>query len=131
VTFVEDAGDTLHKQRDALDSGYVFDVNADYSNTANQPVRWLAQGATMDAANRGFGKNDQDNEITGVHVSDAIRHQGILGREGARPVQGRLALVLHPAARRQRHLRGAPRAQRVHRSPASAARGTAVGDVDG
>jgi Bacterial protein of unknown function (DUF839) len=30
VTFVEDAGDTLHTQRQALDSGYVFDVTADY-----------------------------------------------------------------------------------------------------
>ncbi len=46
----------------------------DYSNPANQPVRWLAEGrdasATLDSANGGFGTNDGDNEITGVHVSD-------------------------------------------------------------
>jgi hypothetical protein len=84
VTFVEDAGDTLHAQRDALDSGYVLDVRTDYSKPGEEPVRWLAQGrdasATIDAANGGFGKNDQDNEITGVHVSSGDPGpEGILG----------------------------------------------------
>ena len=83
VTFVEDAGDTLHTQRDALDSGYVLDITTDYSR-GGEPLRWLAEGrdasATIDAANGGFCKNDQDNEITGVHVSngDPSPH-GILG----------------------------------------------------
>jgi hypothetical protein len=83
---VEDAGDTLHGQRNALDSGYVLDADADYSNPANQPLRWLAQGrdpsATIDSAFGGFGKNDGDNEITGLHVSngDPTVH-GILGAE--------------------------------------------------
>jgi hypothetical protein len=84
VSFVEDAGDTLHQQRNALDSGYVFDVNTDYSNPANQPVRWLAQGrdpsATIDSDFSGFGKNEGDNEITGIHVSDGDSTvHGILG----------------------------------------------------
>ncbi|MDP9292818.1 MAG: phosphatase, partial [Actinomycetota bacterium] len=84
VTFVEDAGDTLHKQRDALDSGYVFDVGTDYSKPSNQPVRWLAEGrdasATIDSDKAGFGKNDGDNEITGTQVSDGDPGpQGILG----------------------------------------------------
>jgi hypothetical protein len=86
VTFVEDAGDTLHTQRNALDSGYTFDVTLDYSNPANQPVRWLAEGrdasATLDsgASPTGFGKNDGDNEITGVHASDGDPSiGGILG----------------------------------------------------
>jgi hypothetical protein len=84
VTFVEDAGDTLHAQRNALDSGYSFDVTKDYSNPANQPVRWLAQGrdasATIDSAFNGFGKNEGDNEITGIHVSDGDPGiHGILG----------------------------------------------------
>jgi hypothetical protein len=74
ISFVEDAGDTLHGQRNALDSGYVLDVSADYANPANVPLRWLAEGrdpsATIDAANGGFGKNDGDNEITGLYVSD-------------------------------------------------------------
>ena len=81
---VEDAGDTLHSQRNALDSGYAFDVTADYSNASNQPVRWLAEGrdpsATIDSAQNGFGKNDGDNEITGLHVSDGDPSvDGILG----------------------------------------------------
>jgi hypothetical protein len=84
VTFVEDAGDLLHGLRNALDSGYVFDVTKDYSKPANAPLRWLAEGrdasATIDAANGGFGKNDGDNEITGVHVSDGDPStDGILG----------------------------------------------------
>jgi hypothetical protein len=84
VTFVQDAGDTLHTQSGMLDSGYVFDVNADYSNPANQPLRWLAEGrdpsATLDASSGGFGKNEGDNEITGVHVSDGDPSvDGILG----------------------------------------------------
>jgi hypothetical protein len=80
---VEDAGDTLHSQRNALDSGFAFDVNVDFS-TGAQPIRWLAQGrdasATLDSANGGFGKNDGDNEITGPHVSDGDPSvKGILG----------------------------------------------------
>jgi hypothetical protein len=93
LAFVEDAGDGLHGQRDALDSGYVFDVTADYSNTANQPVRWVAEGrdasATIDAANGGFGKNDGDNELTGLHVSDGDPGpNGILGARVPKPFQG-------------------------------------------
>jgi hypothetical protein len=95
VTFVEDAGDTLHQQRSddtrahvpgidaGLDAGYVFDINANYASGA-KPVRWLAQGrdalAAIDAANGGFGKNEGDNEITGVHVSNGDTSPGgILG----------------------------------------------------
>ena len=86
VSFVEDAGDTLHSQRNALDSGYVFDTTLDYSSSANQPVRWLAQGrdpsATIDSAAGGFGKNDGDNEITGLHVSNGdATTGGILGAQ--------------------------------------------------
>ncbi len=84
ITFTEDAGDTLHAQRNGLDSGWVWNVNSDYSDPANQPLRWLAEGrdasATLDADNGGFGKNDGDNEITGVYVSDGDPSaQGILG----------------------------------------------------
>ena len=86
ISFVEDAGDTLHGQRNALDSGYVWNVGTDYSQAANQPVRWLAEGrdpsATLDAANGGFGSNEGDNEITGLHVSDGdTGTDGILGAE--------------------------------------------------
>jgi hypothetical protein len=96
VTFVEDAGDTLHKQRSddtragvagvdaGFDAGYVFDVNTDYSASNKQPIRWLAQGrdalAAIDSAYGGFGKNDGDNEITGVHISNGDPGvEGILG----------------------------------------------------
>jgi hypothetical protein len=86
VTFVEDAGDTLHGQRNALDSGWTWNVNSDYSNPASQPLRWLAEGrdssATLDADNGGFGSNEGDNEITGVLVSDGDPGvNGVLGNE--------------------------------------------------
>ena len=77
---VEDAGDLLHGQRNALDSGYVLDVRG---NQARHPVRWLAEGrdasATYDALfSPGF--NDGDNEITGIHTSDGDPTvNGILG----------------------------------------------------
>jgi len=73
---VEDAGDTLHAQRNALDSAWMFDVTADYSNAANQPIRFIAEGrdasATIDSGLSGSSgfTNDGDNEITGLHVSD-------------------------------------------------------------
>ena len=35
IVFVEDAGDTLHTQRNALDSAWLFDLNTDYSNPAS------------------------------------------------------------------------------------------------
>ncbi len=81
---VEDAGDGLHASRNALDSGYSFDVNADYSNSQNQPVRWIAEGrdpsATIDSATGGFGKNEGDNELTGLLVSNGDPGtDGILG----------------------------------------------------
>jgi len=86
VTFVEDAGDTLHTQRNAFDSGYVFDVTRSYAHTQAQPVRWLALGrdasATVDSQLSGATglKNDGDNEITGIHVSDGDPStHGILG----------------------------------------------------
>jgi hypothetical protein len=90
LSFVEDAGDTLHGQRNALDSGYMIDVTTDYSKPGNVPVRWLAEGrdasATLDSANNGFGKNDSDNEITGLYVSDGDpTKEGILGHRTPHP----------------------------------------------
>lgn len=92
IVFVEDAGDTLHQQRNALDSGYLFDVRYNYSNSANQPVRILAQGrdpsATIDSGllgSAGF-QNEGDNEITGIHVSDGDASvNGLLGAKQPRP----------------------------------------------
>jgi hypothetical protein len=90
VVFVEDAGDLLHTQRNALDSAYVFDVTTNYGAPgAPAPVRLLAEGrdpsATFDSpladdrSNNGF-QNDGDNEITGFHVSDGDPTPGgILG----------------------------------------------------
>jgi hypothetical protein len=82
VAFVEDAGDTLHTQRNALDSGWLLDVTTDYSG-GRQPVRFMAQGrdasATIDSSFSGFG-NDGDNELTGIHASDGDPSpDGLLG----------------------------------------------------
>ncbi len=92
IVFVEDAGDTLHTQRNALDSAFLFDVRLDYSNSANQPVRMLAQGrdssATIDSAFSGLPgfQNEGDNEITGIHVSDGdATIGGLLGAKNPRP----------------------------------------------
>src|SRR5215475_1414364 len=85
---VEDAGDGLHLQRNALDSAYLFDVRVDQS-TGVDPVRFLAEGrdpaATQDnmlsALGNGFN-NEGDNEITGIHMSDG--DPGIGGVLGAK-----------------------------------------------
>jgi hypothetical protein len=82
----EDAGDGLHGQRNALDSGWVFNVTTDYSNPNNQPVRWLAEGrdasATIDAGVSGLG-NEGDNEITGLVAGNG--DPGVNGILGAKP----------------------------------------------
>ncbi len=90
VAFVEDAGDGLHAQRNALDSGYLFDVRANYNNPAMTPVRFLAEGrdasATVDAGFSGVPnfQNEGDNEITGLHVSNGDpTPAGVLGAGNA------------------------------------------------
>jgi hypothetical protein len=80
---VEDAGDTLHAQRNAFDSGYLFELGGDYAH-GQQPIRFLAQGrdasATVDASCGAPCGNDGDNEITGIHVSNGDpTTRGILG----------------------------------------------------
>jgi hypothetical protein len=88
VVFVEDAGDTLHTQRNAFDSGYLLDLRVDYSRPENQLLRILAGGrdpsATLDSAlagSPGF-QNDGDNEITGIHISNGDPTPcGILGAQ--------------------------------------------------
>jgi hypothetical protein len=92
IVFVEDAGDGLHSQRNALDSGWMLDVRLDYSNPANQPIRIIAQGrdpsATIDSGllgTTGF-QNEGDNEITGIHISDGdAGADGLLGAKIPRP----------------------------------------------
>ena len=86
LTFVEDAGDTLHTQRGALDSAYVLDTRVDYSSAgAPDPVRFIAEGrdpsATIDSAGGPLvAGNEGDNEITGIHASDGDASRwGILG----------------------------------------------------
>jgi Bacterial protein of unknown function (DUF839) len=92
---VEDRGDTLHTQHNALDSAFLFDPRVDYANPANQPVRVLAQGrdpsATIDSGLLGTAgfQNEGDNEITGIHVSDGDpTANGILGAKNPHPFDG-------------------------------------------
>jgi hypothetical protein len=81
---VEDAGDSLHAQRDALDSGYLLDLGKKNSK-GPEPVRWLAEGRDASATydhNTSPGYNDGDNEITGIHVSNGDpTAAGILGAQ--------------------------------------------------
>lgn len=95
IVFVEDAGDGLHTQRNALDSAYLFDLNTSYANPANQPVRILAEGrdtsATLDSQFSGLTgfQNEGDNEITGWHQSDGDPGVGgLLGAKIPTPFRG-------------------------------------------
>ncbi len=86
----EDAGDTVHTQRNALDSGYLFGTRVDYSDGSHRPLRVLAEGrdasatidsALADAEVTGF-QNDGDNEITGIHFSNGDpTTTGVLGAQ--------------------------------------------------
>jgi hypothetical protein len=95
VIFVEDAGDGLHTARNALDSAWVLDVTADYSNPATQPARLIAQGrdasATIDSGFSGMPgfQNEGDNELTGIHMSSGDPSKsGILGEAVPRLFKG-------------------------------------------
>jgi len=88
VSAVEDRGDGLHGQLNALDSGWAFDMGTDYSKPGNLVDRFIAEGrdasATIDAnvTPTGFGKNDGDQELTGIHASNGDPGvDGILGAE--------------------------------------------------
>ena len=92
IVFVEDAGDTLHGQRNALDSAYIVDLKVDYSKPNTQPVRLVAEGrdasATVDTGFAGVAgfQNEGDNEITGFHVSNGDPSTGgILGALKPKP----------------------------------------------
>ncbi|HET7526602.1 MAG TPA: hypothetical protein VFK10_11725 [Burkholderiaceae bacterium] len=89
---VEDRGDSLHAQGNALDSGWLFDTRVDYSTGAHKPIRIVAQGrdpsATIDSALSGTSgfQNEGDNEITGIHVSDGDPTlRGLLGAKRPTP----------------------------------------------
>jgi hypothetical protein len=98
LVVVEDRGDGLHTQHNALDSAFAVDVGADYGNSATPPpVRILAQGrdpsATIDSGLVGVGgngfQNEGDNEITGIHVSDGNpRLNGLMGATIPTPFSG-------------------------------------------
>lgn len=86
---VEDAGDSLHGQRNALDSGYELNVG---DKKPGKFTRWLAEGRDASAyydATTSPGYNDGDNEITGIHVSDGDASVGgLLGAKTPRPFDG-------------------------------------------
>jgi hypothetical protein len=90
---VEDAGDSLHAQRNALDSGYLLKLSPDLSvATRIATKRWLAEGRDASAlydATTSPGYNDGDNEVTGIHVSDGDPSiAGILGAKIPLPFGG-------------------------------------------
>ncbi len=92
MILVQDMGDTLHTQINALDSAFLFDTEGDYAHPA-QPVKILAEGrdpsATIDSAlftiGAGF-QNEGDNEITGIHESNGDpTASGLLGAANPKP----------------------------------------------
>src|SRR5215510_14412641 len=62
VLAAEDRGDTLHDQLNTLDSVWAFDVRS----TNPTPLRFIALGRDPSAS----GPGQEDNEPTGVHVSN-------------------------------------------------------------
>ena len=88
---VEDGGDLLHTQRNALDSGFVIDLGGS-DTKAKKISRWLAEGRDASAlydATTNPGYNDGDNEITGIHVSDGDPSvAGLLGAKLPRLYDG-------------------------------------------
>ena len=110
VVFVEDAGDTAAHAAQRARLGLRLRPRTPTTRTRpTQPVRLLAQGRDASAtstppAGNGF-QNDGDNEITGIHVSTATPAGRPARRRDAAAVRGRLARLLHAAARRQRDLR--------------------------
>ena len=83
----EDRGDTLHRQLNALDSVWAYDVR----RPGDAPSRFIALGrdpdsalnaACVDAGVPGF-PNDGDNEPTGLHVSEG--DDSVQGMQGKPP----------------------------------------------
>jgi hypothetical protein len=94
MIFVQDMGDGMHAQINALDSAFLFDSNGDYAHGA-QPVKILAEGrdpsATIDSAYLTLGagfQNEGDNELTGIHESNGDpTAAGLLGAANPRPFE--------------------------------------------
>jgi hypothetical protein len=93
VVFEEDAGNTLHTQTGHFDSMWMFDANADYGVSGNKPLRLLAAGrdpiAALSQTLGKYGLSDDENELTGITVSDGDASPGgLLGAKLPHPFQG-------------------------------------------
>src|SRR5262249_47527732 len=72
----EDRGDTLHDQLNTLDSVWAFDVRSKNP----KPLRFIALGRDASAS----GPGQEDNEPTGVHVSNgSTKKSELLGTDDA------------------------------------------------
>ena len=90
------AATSCTSQRNALDSGYVIDVTADYSKHGRPAGPLPRRGSRHRRDDRrglvalpdtGF-QNDGDNEITGIHVSDGDASPvGLLGAKVPTPFE--------------------------------------------
>lgn len=93
VVFEEDAGNTLHTQTGHFDSMWMFDANADYGVAGNKPLRLLAAGrdpiAALSQTLGKYGLSDDENELTGITVSDGDPGPGgLLGAKLPHPFHG-------------------------------------------
>jgi Alkaline phosphatase PhoX len=93
VVFEEDAGNTLHTQTGHFDSMWMFDANADYGVAGNKPLRLLAAGrdpiAALSQTLGKYGLSDDENELTGITVSDGDPSPGgLLGARLPHPFHG-------------------------------------------
>src|SRR5215831_4838496 len=76
ILVAEDRGDTLHDQLNTLDSVWAFDVRSKNA----KPLRFIALGRDASAS----GPGQEDNEPTGVHVSNgSTKKSELLGTDDA------------------------------------------------
>ena len=113
ITFVEDAGDGLHTQRNALDSAFILDVTKDYSRPSNHAASLARRGSRcLGDARRRQRRLRQERRRQRDHRHARLQRRSDEGRDpgrtGAQAVEQRLARLLHAAARRQLHVRSRP-----------------------
>ena len=118
--FVEDRGDGLHAQKNALNSGFVVDLTVDYSKGGDRagPLprrRPRPAGDDRFRPRRAEGHRLPERGRQRDHRHPRLRRRPLprrtSRRQGADALRERLAHVLYAAARREHDVRGAQAAE--------------------
>ncbi len=106
----EDAGDSMHAQRNALDSGFAIELRGD-DHRGRVMTRWLAEGrdasALYDATTSPATTTATTRSPASTSPTVTPPLEGCSARSSLSPSTA-LACLLDPAARRQRHLGSHP-----------------------